>query len=268
MPARKPASEPVSDIGTEEINTVTVATPQEQPDPLLQQWFEFVRNLPPDAPYDLLNQLPFHQGFVYRVEEMYTSVYDQSITVTFALMIGRNMDSLRKIDSFTIQVPRNTVAPSLAARSIMMPTVVYLMFGRLPPEQPPVPAPAPKPAAQPAPAPAPVAAPEPVEEEAPWQPVRPSAVKPFTVEDMVKRHTPDGLPVMADPYTIERSPEEIVAAILDVFEDAADKADSKAGLTALWNKNQGAVDFVTDFATPAQKEELKTLFKSRAQRFD
>lgn len=263
MPARKPAAEPVSDIGTEEINTVTLPVRKS----MVPELYRFVRSLAPDHPYHELAAAAQSAGWVWKMTE--TSSFSPNpgfVMVRFDVEIGKATNDLELefFDTITMMVPQEVPSPSLFARINAAATLIYMVFGRLPPmpQQTPVPQPQPQPVAEPQPAP------EPVEEEVPWQPARPMPPKPFTAEDMVKRHTPDGLPVMADPYTIEYRPEEIIPVILQVFEDAADKAESKAALTALWNKNQGSVDFVTDFASQAQKETLRTLFKSRAMRLD
>ena len=172
MPVRKPLPEPVDDTSSvESLDALQNAlTPPYAS--LLQEWHSFARGVPGDTPYDDLAQLPFNNGFVYRVQEQFANVHDLSITVQFALHIGRDMGVMTYADSFTVQVPRNTVAPSLAARSIAMPTVVYLLFGRMPPE-------ALAPPQQVAPEPEPEivqeAAPEP--EDIPWQ-APPTAAKP------------------------------------------------------------------------------------------
>lgn len=224
---------------------------------LFSDWWEFVRNVPPDAPYDLLNQLPFHRGFVYKITEMHTSVHDQSMTVMFQILIGRTMDDLRHLDNFTVQVPRNTVAPSLAARSIAMPTVIYTIFGRLPPEQPPIPAPQPAPAA-PQPAPQPVReAPQPAP-AAPWQQEEEKNL------DIVGNFTPDGLPILVDLYAYKADPGDIVEAAISTLQDALVNVTTQAGLSALWGKNEMAVEFIKDFGEKRHKERLAKMFKDRA----
>lgn len=260
-----------------EPQTVVEAAPPEpvqndMSDTLHHDWYEFVRHIQPDAPYELLNQLPFHKGFVYKVEEDHTDVLDQTIVVHFRIMIGRTMDNLRYLDQFTIQVPRNTVAPSVAARSIMGPSVIYTIFGRLPPEAPPAPAPAPARAAAPAPAPVtaapapevaapkPAPRPEPVEDDMPeWQetarpPVRIRATR-----------TPDGVPMFEDPYEKDGRPEDLAAALLERFEDCMDEIDSATKLKVLWRENAQAVEFIKDFGGENGRERLASIFRNKSE---
>lgn len=286
MPVRKPAPEP----GPEPVIETTIAPPEmpnlklpedyiplDRPEPydyhLFSDWWEFVRNVPNDAPYDILNQLPFHRGFVYKITEQHVSVHEQSMTVMFQILIGRTMDDLRHLDNFTVQVPRNTVAPSLAARSIAMPTVIYTIFGRLPPEQPPIPAPQPAPAAQqpaPQPAPKPVARePEPEPEELPWkkEPVRPRR-QPLP-DNLIRERTMDGLPVYIDLYELDVDTNEAVERLIDAFEDEVGKISDVPQLRALYSVNKedtvGAVQYIQDFGTPDQLQRLRSIFGAREQ---
>ena len=260
MPVRKPLPEPVDDTSSvESLDALQNAlTPPHAS--LLQEWHSFALGVPGDTPYEDLAQLPFNSGFVYRVQEQFANVHDLSITVQFALHIGRDMGVMTYMDSFTVQVPRNTVAPSLAARSIAMPTVVYLLFGRMPPEALVAPQ-------QVAPEPEPEivqeAAPE--LEDIPWQ-APPTAAKPRPPRPpkLVQRYTPDGLPVLLDPYAIESDPGEMVEAIMAALEEHIDRPQDRAGVTAMWTKNQSAADFVTDFGTKEQQVKLKGLFRDRA----
>ena len=237
---------------------------------IFSDWWEFVRNVPPDAPYDLLNQLPFHRGFVYAIKEDGAQVHDQTITVTFSIRIGRTMSDLYHLDTFTLQVPRNTVAPSLAARSIAMPSVIYTIFGRLPPEQPPVAEPQPVPVQRAAPTPVPAPAPEPVE-EAPWREGRtpPKPRRQPVPDNLIRERTMDGLPIVINLYELDVDTHEGVDRIIALFEDEAERLTDVGQLRALYTVNKedtvGAVQYVQDFATPEQAERLHTLFRRREQ---
>jgi hypothetical protein len=85
---------------------------------------------------------------------------------------------------------------------------------------------------------------------------------------MVLRYTPDGLPVLADPYTIGAVPERLVALIMEAFEDHIDRPQSRAAVTAFYNKNQSAAQFVADFGSEEQQLRLKTLFRNKAASFN
>lgn len=261
MPARKPAAEPVSDIGTKEISTVTPPMRKS----VIPELYRFVRGLAPDHPYDQLAAAAQSAGWIWKMTE--TSSFSPNpgfVMVRFDVEIGKSTNDLdlEYFDSITMMVPQEAPSPSLIARLNAQVALTYMVFGRLPPV--PQQAPAPQPVAQPEPQPAP----EPVEEEVPWQdPPRRDDRAPAPTS-MVLRYTPDGLPVLADPYTIGAVPERLVALIMEAFEDHIDRPQSRAAVTAFYNKNQSAAQFVADFGSEEQQLRLKTLFRNKAASFN
>ena len=88
--------------------------------------------------------------------------------------------------------------------------------------------------------------------------------------DLVEERTPDGLPVFTNLYTVEGDPHDIALQALVTLEDALDLATSQAALTALWNKNVAAIEFIKDFGEADGKAKLAALaeqFKKKAARF-
>lgn len=231
---------------------------------LIPELYRTVRTIPADIPYDQLGGLMQSAGWVWRlVERSTTSTPFGSYLVQFDVLIGKATAdlSLEYFDTISMSVPAEAPSPSLIARLNAQVALTYMVFGRLPPA--PVSAPAPVAAA-----PEPVVRtpePEPVEETEWKKPVK----APVAAEDLpvavIRRRTPDGIPIMGDPYEMNGTPDEIVAAILETFANGAEEANDKTILNTLWSKNDSAVEFVKDFGSVEDKARLRNIFKVRAE---
>lgn len=264
MPARKPAAEPVSDV--EEINDMALPesyTPLISPvrKSMIPELYRFVRGLSPDHPYHELASAAQSAGWIWRMTETECNHGPNGLVmVRFRVEIGKATSdmSLEYFDTITMMVPQEAPSPSLIARLNAQVALTYMVFGRLPPAAAPVPQPVP----------APVEQPEPVEEDVPWQkPSRREEPKQEPLK-LLERYTPDGLPVIADPYEIGRNPDELVDAIMEIFEDHIDRPQNRAAVTAMYNKNQSAAQFVADFGSLDQQKRLKNMFRDKAASFN
>jgi hypothetical protein len=184
------------------------------------------------------------------------------VMVRFSVEVGhKDRDGFEDVDTISMMVPQEAPSPSLFARLNAQVALTYMIFGRLPPQPQ---------------APAAVAerewteevedqapAPEP---EIPW---RANEGKPRAeIPKLIQRRTPDGLPVMIDPYPLDGIPAtELATAIMVVFDDNIDAPGDRAGVTAMWTKNQSAASFVMDFGTAEEKKRLSTMFREKAASF-
>lgn len=220
---------------------------------LIPELYRFARNIQADAPYDQLSMMAQSAGWIWRlVERSTTSTPFGSYLVQFDVLVGKATAdlSLEYFDTISMSVPAEAPSPSLIARLNAQVALIYMVFGRLPPQ--PVQAPAATPAPQverPAPAPS-----------VPWQ----NEVAEAKEIDIVGNFTPDGLPILVDLYAYKADPGDIVEAAISTLQDALVNVTTQAGLSALWGKNEMAVEFIKDFGEKRHKERLAKMFKDRA----
>jgi hypothetical protein len=255
MPARKPDPEV----------SITPDTPDAIPmrKSVIPELYRFVRSLPADMPYADLAGAAQSAGWVWRMTEDGCHVAAPGLAmVRFRVEIGKATADmgLEYFDSITMMVPAEAPSPSLIARLNATVALTYMVFGRLPPQAAPVPQPERAAVSEIEEAPPVTKAPASAEEDIPW--TKPVEKKPINVVDS---RTPDGLPVLADLYDVEGSADDIVETALGIFENALELAQNQAALTALWNKNGAAIEFIKDFGSPDDKDRLAGMFKTRAK---
>jgi hypothetical protein len=261
MPVRKPLPDPVdTDVGVDtEATAGAVGLP-----PLLHELHEFVRGVPVDTAYHELASVAWAAGWMWMMTEFDCRIVSPGfVMVRFSVEVGhRDRSDFEVVDTISMMVPQEAPSPSLFARLNAQVALTYMIFGRLPPQPQ---------------APAAVAerewteeveedqapAPEP---EIPWRANEP---KPRAeIPKLIQRRTPDGLPVMIDPYPLDGIPAtELATAIMVVFDDNIDAPGDRAGVTAMWTKNQSAASFVMDFGTAEEKKRLSTMFREKAASF-
>jgi hypothetical protein len=266
MPVRKPLPDPVeTDVGvaTETTaGTTEVGLPQ-----LLHELHEFVRGVPVDTAYHELASVAWAAGWMWKMTEFDCHVAAPGfVMVRFSVEVGhKDRPYFEDLDTISMMVPQEAPSPSLFARLNAQVALTYMIFGRLPP-QPQAPAAAESAVEEDrygethiedAPAPEP---------EIPWRANEP---KPRAeIPKLIQRRTPDGLPVMIDPYPLDGIPAtELATAIMVVFDDNIDAPGDRAGVTAMWTKNQSAASFVMDFGTAEEKKRLSTMFREKAASF-
>lgn len=260
---RSKKDEAVSDIGTKEISTVTVGTQTgwQVRKSLVPELYRFVRGLAPDHPYDQLTAAAISAGWVWKLtEDACYHVAPGKVLVRFLVEIGKATGDLEleHFDTITMMVPDEAPSPSLFARANAATTLIYMVFGRLPPL--PQQAPAPQPVAEPeyAPRPAPVR-----EAEPEWQQKAPAPV------NIKVTRSRDGILELEDPYLVDGRPEEIMPALLDRLQEALDDINDPGLLNILWAKNRQAVEFIKDFGQEnGRAAELSQLFRTRANQLN
>ena len=263
MPVRKPLPDPVeTDVGV--ATETTAGTTAVGLPPLLHELHEFVRGVPTDTAYHELATVAWAAGWIWKMTEFDCRVAAPGfVMVRFSVEVGhKDRDGFEDVDTISMMVPQEAPSPSLFARLNAQVALTYMIFGRLPP-QPQAPAAVaerewteeveedPAPASEP---------------EIPWRANEP---KPRAeIPKLIQRRTPDGLPVMIDPYPLDGIPAtELATAIMAVFDDNIDAPGDRAGVTAMWTKNQSAASFVMDFGTAEEKKRLSTMFREKAASF-
>lgn len=226
----------------------------------------FAANLK-DVPYDKLLETAAAAGWDYQLQQVDAiGLADASVLVTFQILVGKPAEG--RYEPFDVVSARLPPAPgpvSLAARMQLMPTLVWMFFGRLPPP----------PAAaeqtidmdrQPdgdvkLPGEEPLA-PEPEQEYVPRREMK--------MPNLVDHVEPDGVPIYID---LDSVPEQfdsgtIIDALLEDMDRAAVRFDSKAQVLALYSKNADAVDFLKELGTEADKVRLKELLDRHVNRIE
>ena len=239
------------------INFVPTALGAPMRTSMIRELYHFVRSLPADMPYADLAGAVQSAGWIWRLVERYTYASSPNLyLVRFDVLIGKaTVDTeLEHFDTISMSVPAEAPSPSLIARLNAAVTLMYMVFGRLPPQ--PVPQPAPQPAPQPVEMAEPE--PEPVEEAPAW--TKREQV-PVTIRSTT---TPDGIPVFEDLYEKSGTPDAIVDAALTRFENAAAEITDPSLLGVLWSKNEAAVEFIKDFGNNEDKGALSGIFRDRS----
>jgi hypothetical protein len=263
MPVRKPIPDPVdTDVGV--ATETTAGTTAVGLPPLLHDLHEFVRGVPVDTAYHELASVAWAAGWMWKMTEFDCHVAAPGfVMVRFSVEVGhKDRPYFEDLDTISMMVPQEAPSPSLFARLNAQVALTYMIFGRLPP-QPQAPAAVAErewtEEVEEDPAPVP-------EPEIPW---RANEGKPRAeIPKLIQRRTPDGLPVMIDPYPLDGIPAtELATAIMEVFDDNIDAPGDRAGVTAMWTKNQSAASFVMDFGTAEEKKRLSTMFREKAASF-
>lgn len=234
---------------------------------ILPELQKFVATIGDTVPYDKLLSTAAEAGWQYRlVQRDIVFTPDDGYMVTFDVHVGRD-GAYEMFDVVTITLPRDAgrIYPvSLVARAQILPSLILMFFGRLPPQV------APR-----APVertidvsdaesdivldlgeetPASEAEDRGFTEATPFVPVKPEDI------DVVDHREPDGVPIFKDLYdsfddSIPAS--TVIAAMLAVIEPFSIRASSKEQLLALYTKNADINQFMLDFGTPEERAKLK-----------
>ena len=226
---------------------------------ILPELQKFVETLGPDVPYDKLLSTAAEAGWQYRlVQKEVTPTPDGCTLVTFEVQVGRD-SAFDVFDAVSIKLNPSPGPVSFAARVQLLPTLIYMFFGRMPET-----APAAEPArtidasqgtddivldfdAEPAAAP----------DEAADRGFVPDTFEPLNV---VERKEPDGVPIFKDLYSVggpDVTADVVIAAVLEVIKPFAVRVSSKEELLAVIEKNPDLLGFMKDFGTDAEREALK-----------
>lgn len=233
---------------------------------LLAQLREWLDTVPPDAPYAQLGAMARDAGWDWLLRQEDVQAGPNTIVVSFAVLIGRvGMDAaeFQYVDRATFALPAVPGPVSVAARAQITPTIVYMLFGRLPPS-------------------APARAPEPVvvemdddDVDLPLDPPADDDIAPMVTGADVPAWEPgaglpavvasrvDGIPVFADLDEVQAASQDIIVAVTNEVNSALVKMTSSDQVLSMWNQNKAAFDWLTDMATPEQRSAITGAFSRR-----
>ena len=245
---------------------------------LLAQLRDWLSTVADDHPYGDLPRLARDAGWDWLLRQSSAVPGDKTIVVTFAVLIGRvGMDAARfeYVDEATFALPAVPGPVSVAARAQINPTIIYMLFGRLPPSVQ---------AAPPMPAEKTVVDMDdddvdldsrgdavPVDDER----YRDDDIDPLVTGADVPPWTPgvglpdvvvervDGVPVFADLDDVKAPSQDVIVAVTNEVNSALVKMTSVDQVMALWNRNAPAFEWLTDMATPEQRSAITGAFARR-----
>jgi hypothetical protein len=85
---------------------------------------------------------------------------------------------------------------------------------------------------------------------------------------IVTQVTPDGVPILADPLTLEDVPPDVLCEAVHIqLGNYVNEAPSPEHLETLWLRNHGALTFLSDYA-PTRLDELRAASRAAKARFD
>lgn len=216
--------------------------------------------------YDDLPQ-HFTDSFKFRLRQAGVPLptHDGGLVLTFDFMVGEDWSSLEVVDTVSHRLNSLPGPVSLAARSSLRDSLVYLVFGRVHPD---IEARMRAAAVQPAP-PAPGqmnGGDEHRVDMSGGDVDLGEVVETLHLVRVVERREPDGLPIFRDLYEVgpdeADSTREIIAAVLEEVRTFLESASAEQ-VDALAIKNPELVTFVKDLGTPADSAELRTLVTAR-----
>jgi hypothetical protein len=222
--------------------------------PMLAELRKFAANVI-DLPYEHLLPTAAEAGWEYRLVQrdvVFTPLNEYM--VTFDVLVGRE-GAFEPLDAVSVTIPASSGRPvypvSLVARVQAMQTLIYLFFGRLPP--------------QPAPA-------EHVEVKAPTgggdivlpddggEYVDRGPADPIQV---VASHEPDGVPIFVDLYALGDPSAEVIEAVLDEVDNFLERASSVETINAMGAKNPMMIKFIKDLGTPEDSAKFMDMVSRR-----
>lgn len=234
--------------------------------PLLQEFREFLLSTPPDTPYHELPKYTHDAGWVWQFRQQGAPVpHANGIVVTFDIYVGKTTGAMEYVDAVTMNPPALTQHVSLAARIEMTPSILYLLFGRLPPQQPKA-EDAPLPGEQPPVDDDGIQTAKPNGAQAPGVAVGVSAAA--TGVEVTTGRTPEGWPIFDDLYALGAPGVDVVDAVLAEIQEVLPSMSSQQALDQLWDRNEQAFAFVKDFGEVEQRSALKHMLEQRAHELE
>lgn len=244
---------------------------------LLAELRTLAGSTPPGTPYDDLLSRLRDAGWVWYMRQTDVNwLPDSTVLITFDLQVGNAETPLTSIDQLSMHLGSQPGPVSIAARIGLDQALVYLVFGRLPPQS----------AALPQPNTPPVSdAPRTVQVDDTQDDILlddlddtgHDADDPFNGQeyvpeprqpiDVIAKREPDGLPVLKDLYAIDASDPSstraIIQAVYDAFSAYLDMATTDAQVQALGLKNRAAIGFINDLGTKEDSLKIRELVNRR-----
>lgn len=235
---------------------------------LLAQLREWLATVPDDHPYNDLARLAREAGWDWLLRQSSVHANEANVTVTFDVLIGRvGGDHFQCVDEASIMLPATPGPISVGARMQINPTILFMLFGRLPPQRPGVVStePANKVVVDMGDDDVELPGEEPVDDEI--EPLVTGAdVPPWTpgagLPDVVARED-DGVPVLKDLDEVQAPSQDVIVAVTNVVNAALIKMTTVDQVLAMWNANSAAFEWLTDMATPEQRSAITGAFARR-----
>lgn len=234
-------------------------TPTPKPPSFAAELYEFAMNSA-QVPYEQLAQ-HFQEAWKWRlVETDMIPMPDGTVLARYDLMIGREIDRLERLDTVTFRLNNKPGPVSIGARIALAESLIFLVFGRLPPS--------PAPAAQPngemkvdmsggdVELPAEDDGGEYVDDT------------PAEALQLIARREPDGLPIFVDLYAMPNPTGEIIDALMVEVEGFLRTAETVEQIMAVANKNPDLIAFVKDLGEDSDRARLKGLFDEHKARIE
>lgn len=242
---------------------------------LLAQLRDWLATVPDDHPYNDLPRLAREAGWDWLLRQAGVQSGEKVITVTFDVLIGRiGMDATEFawVDQATFALPAVPGPVSVAARAQINETIIYMIFGRLPPQrrQEPV-------------APKEERVVEMVDEDVSLDDEQPAQMNGRDDDDIPPMVTgadvpawepgaglPDvvvervnGVPVFADLDDVQAPSADVIVAVTNEINAALVKMTTVDQVMDMWNRNAAVFNWLQDFATPEQRTAIAGAFKRR-----
>lgn len=229
----------------------------------LMKW---LKTVPTNHPYNELGALAQEAGWQWTVREVAAAPAGNSILVSFEVLIGRNGLPMLPLDRASIALPAAAGPVSVAARAQIEPTLIYMLFGRLPPAA----------AQQPA-SPATAAAPEEREVDLGDSDIdlgdtEQPAPEPWTREmangragglpDLID-HVEGSIPVFVDLDDVQAPSGDVIVALTNVVVETLNGLTTVNDVGAFWSKNEAAFDWLRDMGTEEQRAAISGAFGKR-----
>lgn len=242
---------------------------------LLAQLRDWLGTVADDHPYGDLPRLARDAGWDWLLRQQSVQAGPNTIVVTFDVLIGRTgMDAMQfdYVDQATFALSAVPGPVSVAARAQINPTIIYMLFGRLPPQRP----------AETAPAETVVDMDDddvdldsrgdavPVDDRRDDDDIEPlvtgadvPAWEPgIGLPDVVVERV-NGVPVFADLDDVKAPSGDVIVAVTNEVNAALVKMTTVDQVMDMWNRNEAVFGWLQDFATPEQRAAIAGAFKRR-----
>lgn len=237
---------------------------------------DWLKTVPDNHPYEDLVPLARRSGWDWLLRESSTSNGANVLTVTFYVLLGRvgeDPASFEYVDNVTFALPAVPGPVSAAARAQIAPTIVHMLFGRLPPAPP-------KQAKSATPAAAPVETSVdlsggdveiddededelPAEEQVSREPWTPDMnTIPVGLPDVVD-HYEDGVPVFKDLDEVEAMSNDVIVAVTNAVSEGLLHVKTVEGVLNFYTSNQHVFDWLIEMALPEQRKAITDAFNRR-----
>lgn len=201
-----------------------------------------------DIEYGHLLRALIQAGWFFRLREVGALPHHTGGTlVTLAIDIGRTPVHVQTIDQVSIVAPASIPDPSTYARLNAHYSVIFLLFSRLPP-----------PKASDGRADS--------NRQVDADASEPDEPKPFGPDweplNLVESRTPDGLPILYDPFNLGDPPDEIGESVLRILADETVEIMSIEALAAVYTRNQVVFDYLRE-TQPERLEQAHEILNRR-----